>query len=77
MMVKFDDLVSNLEKELKQKKELGQQQVIDKEIKAWITIYKQGANSYKKVAIKWLEQFFVNANFVNKKSDIFHSKGDN
>lgn len=75
-MVKFDELVSVLEKELKRKKELGQQQAIDKEISAWITIYKQGANSYKKIAVKWLTQFFVNANFVNKERDIFHSKGD-
>lgn len=64
MRVKLTELISRLEKDIARKKELNQSQDIDKELTAWISVYRHGSEFYKKQAESHLKQFFVNAGYI-------------
>jgi len=64
MKVKLTELISRLEKDIAYKKELNQSQDINKELTAWISVYRHGSESYKQQAERYLKQFFVNAGYV-------------
>jgi len=65
----LDELIEHVENIIKRKTGMNAQE-IDKEIIAWISVYRHGSRQYQKIATDWLMSFFVNANFVRNKRQI-------
>ena len=65
----LDGLIDRVENTIKRKTGMNAQD-IDKEIIAWISVYRHGSTHYRETAIDWLMNFFVNADFVRSKRQI-------
>lgn len=67
--VPLDKLIIRVEEVICRKTGMNAQE-IDKEIIAWISVYRHGSHQYQKMATEWLVNFFVNADFVRNRKQI-------
>ena len=75
MKLIFEKAIETIQEEIIAKEESNNSQIIDKEVLAWINVYKNGRKDFKLKAENWLTNFFINSEMVSKKSDlIFNAK---
>lgn len=67
----FNDYISKIETNIINKKGLNiEKSGVDKEIMAWISVYRHGAETYKTRAKKILLGILVNAGLVKNKKEL-------
>lgn len=70
--IPFNDLLKEVEQIISKKFNTLNEQQIDSEILAFISVYRHGAEQYKEYAKEWLTIFLINANFVKNRRQIIY-----
>ena len=69
----FQDLIIELENAIQIKRSTkNEQNGLDNEVLAWISVYRNGSEEFKGLAKKWLTTFLVNSGFVKNKRSIIY-----
>lgn len=70
MKLLLSDEVVRLQRIIEKKRDGLNEQDIDEEILAWISVYKYGAKQYQEYAKRFLVSILVNSGMIKKKSDL-------
>lgn len=68
----FNDLLKQVEKVISKKFNTINEQQIDSEILAFISLYRHGAKQHSDYAKEWLTSFLINAGFAKNRRSIIY-----
>lgn len=70
--IPFNDLLKDVEQVISKKFNTINEQQIDSEILAFISLYRHGAKQHSDYAKEWLTSFLINAGFVKNRRSIIY-----
>lgn len=70
--IPFNDLLKDVEQVISKKFNTINEQQIDNEILAFISLYRHGAKQHSDYAKEWLTTFIINAGFVKNRREIIY-----
>lgn len=68
----FNELLKEVEQIISKKFNTINEQSIDKEVLAFISLYRHGSKEYSNHAKEWLTTFLINANFIKNRRSIIY-----